>query len=280
MIRAAVALAAILFALTGAACRGSDSEAEAEPVATVSEAELTHPRTLRICSDMSRPPMEYRTRAGSRKGFEVDIMEEVARRLALAPVWVDTRRAQLIGAVVRRECDVIASSLPVRLEDQHRINELAYLVVPISLLVRDEEAARLALGLCGKRVAAFPRSRELEIVSEYSDECRAQGRKAISPLEVQTTTEALRALEARRVDALLDAAASNDWYARRRPDRVEVAALLPEEERYAIGYGSGMNSVVLAVRGALLTMHQDGTFASLLARWGLEDTGVRGLPIP
>jgi polar amino acid transport system substrate-binding protein len=279
MIRLGIAVAAILIGLVAAACRGSDSEAE--PVATVSKAELTRPGTLRICSDLSRPPMEYRTRAGKRKGFEVDVMDEVARRLDLVPVWVNTSRAQLIEAVVRGTCDVIASSLPVRLEDQHRINELAYLVVPISLLVRDEEPAPLALGLCGKRIAAFTRTRELEIASEYSDTCRSQGRKAIRPLEVQTTTEALRALENRQADALLDAASSNDWYARRRPDRVEIAALLPgEEERYAIGYGRRKNSVVLAVQGALLTIHQDRTFDSLLARWGLADMGVRGLPLP
>ena len=59
-------------------------EPQPEPVRTLT------PGTLRIGTYFVNPPFEY-VLNGQRIGFEVDLMNEAARRLSLAPVFVDTR---------------------------------------------------------------------------------------------------------------------------------------------------------------------------------------------
>lgn len=252
-------------------------QAEESPVAVQ---DLTRPGDLRICSDPTRPPMEYRGRDGVLRGFEVDLLEEVARELDLRPVWVDTKRSALISGVVERKCDVIASSLPIRWENQQSIRELEYLGVPISLLVRDGAEAPLAIGLCGRPVGAFAGTREAEILLEYSETCRRHGRPPVRRVAMSNVPDALSQLQAGRIDGLLDDLPLVAWYWRRQTDSFDDGGALPNEQvDYAIGYGAGRNSLFFGIRNALLALHSDGTFADLLHRWGLDRKGVEGLPL-
>jgi ABC-type amino acid transport substrate-binding protein len=277
--RRVLLLLALLAAAT--ACQGKGSSAEPQPGETIAARDLLRPGALRVCSDMSRPPMEYRTRAGVRHGFEVDVAVEIARRLKLAPVWVNTSRVGLIEGLVRRRCDVVLSSLPVRLADQNRIAELPYLAVPVSLLVRDGAPPPLSVGLCGKRIGVFRQTREREVVSEYAAQCDSEGRRPLRAVLVGSTAEALGLLRAGRVDALLDEAPLNTWYARLSPDLYDDGGTLPSEEvQYAVGVAPHRDSLFFAVHGALLDLHADGTFAELLRRWALDRRGVEGVPLP
>jgi ABC-type amino acid transport substrate-binding protein len=72
-----MAIAAVLLALV----MGSGGTAEALRTLV--------PRSLRIGTHFVNPPFEYLAK-GIRVGFEVDLMEEIARRLGLTAVFVDT----------------------------------------------------------------------------------------------------------------------------------------------------------------------------------------------
>ncbi|HSI98031.1 MAG TPA: transporter substrate-binding domain-containing protein, partial [Gaiellaceae bacterium] len=87
--------------------------------------------------------------------FEVDLMAEIASRLDLRPVWVETRRSEVADALVGGLCDAAASTLATRRDGRGelgRIAATAYLAVPVSLLVRRGERALAVTGLCGARV--------------------------------------------------------------------------------------------------------------------------------
>jgi ABC-type amino acid transport substrate-binding protein len=224
--------------------------------------------------------MEYRGNDGVLRGFEVDLLREVAGELDLRPVWIDTRRTALVGAVLARKCDVIASSFPVRWEYQQSIRQVEYLGVPISLLVRDDDDPPLAIGLCGRAIGAFARTRESELLVEYSKVCRRHGRPPVKRVAMTDTPDALRQLQSGSIDGLLDERPSVAWYSRLQTDRFDDGGGLPDEQvDYSIGYGAGRNSVFWGIRSALQTLHSDGRFRDLLHRWGLDRNGVEGLPL-
>lgn len=257
---------------------------ETGSVAPVADGELRRPGALVACSDMSRPPMEYRGSDGARRGFEVDLVEEIALRLRLRPVWVDASRSEIIDSVAHGRCDAAVSTLPVDLGVETPlgpIGAISYLAVPISLLVREGERASVTTGLCGRRIGVFARTREAELLREYSKLCQIQGLKALRAIPMQRTPEALDELSAGRIDGIVDELPVNRWYARRQTDRFELAWILADEDvRYAIGYGSGKNSLYLGIRSALAELHSDGTFDDLMRRWGLDRAGAVPLPLP
>lgn len=246
----------------------------------IAEGELTKPGVLRICTDPTRPPMEYRGMDGVLRGFEVDLLDEIASRIDLEPVWVNTGGPQLVDAAAKGACDVVASSLTVDFEDQKAIGEIAYLGVPISLLVRDGEDPPLARGLCGRPIGAFPGTRQSRILAEYSEVCARAGRPSVNAVVVNDVPDALSRLEAGRIDGLLDEVSLVGWYSKLQTDRFDDGGTLPVVKvDYAIGYRAGSTSVFWGIRGALQTIQDDGTFAELLHRWGLDQKGVRGLAL-
>jgi polar amino acid transport system substrate-binding protein len=246
----------------------------------IAEGELTKPGVLRICTDPTRPPMEYRGRDGVLRGFEVDLLDEIASRVDLQPAWVYASGPLLVDAAAEGRCDVVASSLTVDFEDQDVIGEIAYLGVPISLLVRDGEEPPLARGLCGRPIGAFAGTRQSRILAEYSEVCVRAGRPTVNAVVVNSVSDALSRLEAGQIDGLLDEVPLIGWYSKLQTDRFDNGGTLPVVKvDYAIGYRAGRASVFWAIRDALQTMNDDGTFVELLHRWGLDEKGVKGLAL-
>ncbi len=247
----------------------------------VAEDELTTPGVLRICTDPTRPPMEYRGRDGVLRGFEIDLLHEIADRVELQPAWVDTSRSLLVDAVVEGRCDAVASSLPVDFEDQKAIREIAYLGVPISLLVRDGDEPPLARGLCGRPIGAFAGTVQSRILEEYSEACERAGRPAVNEVAMNDVPEALRRLEAGGIDGLLDEVPLVGSYSKLRTDAFDDGGTLPVVKvDYVIGCcRAGRDSLFWGIRLALQTIHDDGTFVELLHRWGLDEKGVEGLAL-
>jgi polar amino acid transport system substrate-binding protein len=264
----------VLAATAAAGCERGGPEGKPE---TFAARELTQPGTLRICADVSRPPMAHRGRDGVLRGFEVDLLRKIAGLYDLEPVWVETAHSALVDSLAAGKCDLIASALTVRYDDQRRISEFPYLFAPIGVLVRDEEPPPVALGLCGRAVGTLARTPEEDLARRYSDECVRSGRPPAGLVVAADTDEALEKLGSGDVDVLLDGRPTTDWFARRETDRFDDGGALPSADRlvYAIGYGRGKKTLFSGLQGALFTLNRDGTLAELIARWRLEDAGVR-----
>ena len=68
------------------------------------------PGQLRIGTYFVNPPFEF-IADGKRIGFEVDLMDEVAKRLGLRPVFVNTRWEVILGEMQRNRYVVSSAAL-------------------------------------------------------------------------------------------------------------------------------------------------------------------------
>ena len=85
---------------------GACSSRPPEPVPTLA------PGTLRIGTYFVNPPFEYVSN-DQRIGFEVDLMNEIARRLALTPVFVDTERETILQQMRAGQYDAIVGGITI-----------------------------------------------------------------------------------------------------------------------------------------------------------------------
>ena len=278
--RVVALLLALAASVSATGCTVGGSERDAAPA--IPEEELVEPGALTACTDATRPPLEYRGQDGVLRGFEVELVDEIADRLGLQPVWLETSRAEVGRALVAGRCDVAASTLAVRRDLGGRLAPFAttaYLSVPLSLLVRNGERPLAVAGLCGLRVGVFSGTREEDVLGEYGDVCSARGRPALEMVGVAGTPGVLALLRAGRLDAVLAEHPVNEWFARRQTDRFDLAWVLGDEVvRWAIGTRPGRNGVFSAVRSELRDLERDGTFRMLLERWALDRTGAVLLP--
>ena len=133
----AVALVASLVAGCGSGQEPAATPSTVETVVhTIGTNELTQQGRLPVCVDLDSPPFAF-TENGRKTGFEVELLERIARRLGLGVVWVPTPRTELAAALNARKCDVIVSRLGYDLDTQFRLDvgALQYMALPLALVV-------------------------------------------------------------------------------------------------------------------------------------------------
>ena len=76
----------------------------------------------KIGSDIPYPPFEDFDASGDAVGFDVDLMNEIARRLGLEPVWVDTDFDTIFTQLAQGTWDVVASATTITAEREEMVN--------------------------------------------------------------------------------------------------------------------------------------------------------------
>jgi polar amino acid transport system substrate-binding protein len=276
---AAAALAASLLAGCSSGQQSADERTETV-VRTVAANELTRQGSLPACVDLHSPPFTF-TQQGRKTGFEVQLLERIARRLGLAVVWVPTPRSGFAAALKARRCDVIVSRLGYDLDTQFHLNvgALQYMALPLVLVGRaGSGTAPVAVGdLCGRRLAVVAWTAPAFDAREERKTCRDAGKPALRLTEAPSSAAALGLVSSGRADALLD-------------DSLSAAALLAAHDGFqtadvtgrkgyiSFGYRKPGLSIETGLRAALLTLYEDGIVQRLVKRWHFDDATL--LPLP
>src|SRR5882672_5486436 len=127
-------------------------------------------------------------------GFEVDIMDAVARRLGVTARMVQYAWSNLVPSLERGDFDVIANGLEATAERRQRILlSDAYFVYAETLTVRTDSEVRSVFDLAGKRVGTLNQTYAYDILRMlYGDAKVYEGNE-----------EPYNDLELARVDAVL-----------------------------------------------------------------------------
>jgi len=104
-------------ALIVAACGDDDGATTA--AGTI---ETIDPGILTIGSDIPYPPFEDFDAAGNPIGFDIEIMNEIARRLGLEPRWVDTDFDTIFTQLAQGNFDVVASATTITAAREEMVN--------------------------------------------------------------------------------------------------------------------------------------------------------------
>jgi lysine-arginine-ornithine-binding protein len=110
--------------------------------------------TLRLGIDPGYPPMDVKTADGHVAGFDVDLADEICRRIAMHCEWVELEFSGMIPALQARKIDAIMSSMAIT---DKRMQQIAFSTKLFQfksrLIARSGTAAGSAPGsLRGKRI--------------------------------------------------------------------------------------------------------------------------------
>jgi polar amino acid transport system substrate-binding protein len=281
--RSLVAAAALALAVAGC---GSGKEAASAPatvgtvVHTVATNELTQQGRLPVCADLDSPPFAF-TENGRKTGFEVDLLERIARRLGLGVVWVPTPRTELAAALNARKWDVVVSRLGYDLDTQFRLDvgALQYMALPLALVAPHGGSTQPVdfADLCGRRLAVVAWTAPAFLARERQKTCLDEGRAALELAEAPTDAAALKLVGGGRAEALLDDSISASA-ALAADDRFGIAEVTGRKGYTSLGYRKPGLSIEGGLHSALLTLYDEGVVRRLVKRWHLEDATL--LPLP
>lgn len=250
------------------------------PVAPIQPSQLVAPGKLQLSINPTLPPQQFVDQKGELQGLNVELGNEIAKRLCLEMAFVRMDFPPMIPALQASRFDGIHTGM-FWTEPRSKLFYLVpYALQAISIAVPANSALKLASpdDLAGKAVVIEVNTYQERWLRSLSDELVAKGKPAITIRGFTTATEAMTALRAGQGDAaaLLDYMAVD--VTRRGMVRTELFRLGGAPSAMAFRD----KAVAEAVARALTTMREDGSYQKLFERFGLtphpadEPFAIRG----
>lgn len=227
------------------------------------------PGKLRIGTYFVNPPFEY-VADGQRVGFEVDLMNDIAWRLSLAPEFVDTRWETILQEMQAGKYDCIVGGITITPpREQTFAWSTPYMTTTLSLVVDSRRSpnmrgiADLRKALVGVQAAT----------TDYDVAVAMKARGEIGSIKVYPFAEignAMVDLAAGRITAVMKVYLVAAWLARQTPGLRIVAQVPNDPQQLGIGLAKSNTALLAALNGALADMQKDGTYARLALKWGLQ----------
>ena len=254
-------------------------------VATVPSDELLFPDKLVICSDMPYPPLEYFDENGNPIGSDIEMGEEIGRRLGLTIEVVNSVFDTIIPALTGGKCDIIISFQNITAERLEQVDMIMYYEAGQAFLVQAGNPANIQAieDLCGKKIAVESGTTMLDYLGGTGEfettglpsVCTAASLAAAEPQPYAKDSDAVAALQAGTADAYMADLPVAAGYADERPDTFMLAPL-PQIAPAPVGISVAKTNTGLrdAVKTALISMIEDGTYLEILTSYGVESGAV------
>ncbi|HEX8594515.1 MAG TPA: transporter substrate-binding domain-containing protein [Pseudomonas sp.] len=230
-------------------------------------------KVLKIALFAGFPPMASKVpETGELVGIDVDLANYVGKRLGVAIEWEDVSYESAINSLMTGRVDMAFSLLNAP-EAADRLDYLPYLtsgMQPYTLATHAPIAT--AFDICGLKVGANRRNAFDAAMKQWSDtHCVAKGKPAIEVHSTDGTAMARLDLKQARVDVAVQSSES-------------VPATMALEKDTYVTIGKPLSSLFIvagfpkqsaelrdAVSAALQDAVADGSYALMLARYGLTD---------
>ncbi|MEO7735301.1 MAG: ABC transporter substrate-binding protein/permease [Kofleriaceae bacterium] len=196
-------------------------------------------------------------------GFEVDIMDAVARRLGVKARMVQYAWSNLVPSLERGDFDVIANGLEATAERRQRILlSDPYFIYAETLTVRADSEVRSVFDLAGKRVGTLNQTYAYDILRMlYGDAKVYEGNE-----------EPYHDLELARVDAvLLDNIIADRYGCIASHPTLRCLPYDIARGTYVVGIRKTDPELKQAIDGALAAMRRDGELERILRKAKLWD---------
>jgi polar amino acid transport system substrate-binding protein len=249
---ALAALAALTIAATGAAAPARQSAG-----------------TLTFCTDATYPPEEF-YEGTKLVGSDIDIGNEVARRLGMTAKFQNTGFDGIIAALLAKKCSVIISGMNDTPERRKQVAFVDYISVGQSLMVKkgNPKGIKTLADLSGKTVSVEVGTTNKIFLDQASAALKKKGKPSIKITTFPKDTDAANALKTGRVDAYFGDSPVVAYYIARDPSfGFAGAPVNPIPVGMAIRKG---DPLIGKVQKQVNAMYADGKMKSILAKWKMS----------
>lgn len=217
---------------------------------------------LTIGLDDSFPPMEYRDDKNNLVGFDIDLGNELAKKLGAKAEFVTTDFSGIIEALKANKFNMILSTLSIT--DQRKETILfsePYIMEGQIVAINKNSIGSIVTpaDLTGKIVAC-----QLGSTSEQAAK-KLEGLKELKPYD--KVTEAFHDLSIGRVDAVVVDELVGRYYISTSPENYAVLDEKLTDEPVGIGFKKEDAELQAAIQKAFDELKADGTLSKISEKW-------------
>lgn len=262
-------------ALMFSACAASTNNSAVTPSPSPSSAA----QSLKVGANVGNVPWEFEDKGGQLVGFEVDLVNEIGKRLNRQVEFVNTPFTGLFPAISSNRIDAAVSSITIT---PKRLKTLdfaqPYYDSDQSLTVKADSGIKSAKDLKGKVVAVDTGSTGDIWVKEHMQE---YGFKEVRRFE--GLNPAMLDLTAGRFDGYISDIPATLYYTKDKPE-LKVVERLKTGEQYSVMFAKD-SPLRDEFDQQIAAMKKDGTLAKIYEKWfgSAPEAGtssVKELPVP
>lgn len=225
--------------------------------------------TLVMGLDDTFAPMGFRDEKGNLIGFDIDLANEVAKRIGVTiefqPIDWSMKETELNAGNI----DFIWNGYTITAERQEKVAfTKPYLENSQIIVTMADSPIAGKADLAGKNVAVQAESSALDAINADSDVAQSFGELS----EFSTNNEAFSDLEAGRSDALVvDEVLARFYMKQNGQEKYKVLDEDFGDEEYGIGIRKADTELLEKVDKALDDMKKDGTYDEIYKKWFAEN---------
>lgn len=229
--------------------------------------------------DGTYPPLSYQNAAGDMTGVEFDLGMEVFARAGITADVQPSGFDAIIPGIQAGKYNV--SAFNDNLARQKIFDFVDLFQSGSSIIVPLDNPKSLSIkGLCGVRVAVqLGSQQETTVAPALNEACVANGKEKFEVITYGSGNEAVLALTSRRADVVLTETISAAYAVTEMPKKLSITKDEPlDPHPVALGMMKG-TGLAKALKASLQTMMDDGTYAKILAKWGMGPLAIEAATI-
>jgi polar amino acid transport system substrate-binding protein len=213
---------------------------------------------LRVGSDIPYKPFEF-GQAPDYQGFDVDVVNEIAKGLDLKAQFVKTPFDTIFRSLAQGKFDMVASATTITPEREKEVDfSDSYFPADQSLMVKAGSDIKTVADVEGKVVGA-------QLGTTGADYAKKNA-KASSVRTYDLIDDAFNALEAGQVEAVINDCPVSK-YAERAHKNLVVVQAINTNELYGFPFRKGADALRTAVNTQLAKLKKNGDLAKISEKW-------------
>ena len=219
------------------------------------------------------PPMDFKDPAtNTLTGFDYDLGNALAERLGVKIKWQETGFEQMTNALTTDRVDMVLSGMTDTAERQASVTFVDYFTSgPQFYTLQKNKDTNEIVDLCGKKVGTSRRTTFPSEIAEWSKaNCEAAGKPAINVVGTEGSADARAQLRQSRIDAAMQGSETLSYLKTQEKDMYKTVGLPISEQFTGMGVSKKKPELSEAVKVALQSMIDDGSYQAILKKWDLE----------
>lgn len=214
---------------------------------------------LHVATDATFPPMEY-VDNGKRTGFDIELVEALAKAMGKQVEWVDIDFKGLIPGLISKRFDMAVSAIYITDERKKVVDFTdSYYAGGLVVMVKDNNTSIKKLAdLDGKKVSVQVGTKSVGYLTEKHPK--------VQRVEVEKNQEMFNLVDIGRADAAVTGKPAAFQYVRTRGGMRVLEEQLTTEE-YGMAVRKDTPELTRAVNAALTKIKADGSYAALVKKW-------------
>ncbi|MFK2825850.1 amino acid ABC transporter substrate-binding protein [Bacillus sp. B190/17] len=249
-----------------AACGGTTKEStkENENAGSTLYDEVKQKGVLNIGTEGTYAPFSFHDASGKLTGYDVEVAEEVAKRLGVKANFMETQWDAIFAGLDSKRFDMIANQVGIQEDRQAKYDfSEPYTKTNAVLIIREnEKEIQKFEDIKGKKAAQTLTSNFGEIAQSYGAEI----------VKVDGFNQAVDLVVTKRVDGTFNDKLSALDYLKQKPDApIKLIDEEKEVSKSALLFRKDSGQLVEEVNKALNEMKKDGTLKKISEKWFAED---------